>query len=496
MTSDTIAKRGNPPQPLPARQLGAPRRSPRGRWWKRGLLAVGGLAALSASAAALLTGAMSSQQAGPKLTHTITRGDLLVAVTEQGILESAENTEIKCKVRGRNTVTWVIESGTVVQPGDELMRLDTLFMDEQIAERTKYSLSSKSAAEQSKANVATAELAVTEYERGRYVSELLTLERDLAIAESDLSGAQNMLSHAQLMAESGYASELDVEESAFAVTLAELDLDIKKTEIEVLQRFTRKEELQTLKGNLAAEKANHAANVERAMADTSRLARALGEFEHCVVKAEKGGLVIHPSAARWENAPEIAQGTTVHKDQVLLLMPDLAKMQVKVGIHESVIDHMQPGLTARVMLPDKTLDGTVFSVASITRPAGWWTGNEVRYDTIIQLPAVAGLRPGTSAEVEVLIARHEDVLTIPVAAVAETAEGDFFCWVKTAQGTRRRTLALGDSNDVFTVVEAGLKEGDQVVLNPLAFANHRQTPLDRSASAPTPESSPTNLMKP
>ncbi len=177
-------------------------------------------------------------------------------------------------------------------------------------------------------------------------------------------------------------------------------------------------------------------------------------------------------------------------------MPDLAKMQVKVGIHESVIDHMQPGLTARVMLPDKTLDGTVFSVASITRPAGWWTGNEVRYDTIIQLPAVAGLRPGTSAEVEVLIARHEDVLTIPVAAVAETAEGDFFCWVKTAQGTRRRTLALGDSNDVFTVVEAGLKEGDQVVLNPLAFANHRQTPLDRSASAPTPESSPTNLMKP
>jgi hypothetical protein len=232
------------------------------------------------------------------------------------------------------------------------------------------------------------------------------------------------------------------------------------------------------------------------MADASRLARALEEFEHCVVKAEKGGLVIHPAAARWENAPEIAQGTTVHKDQVLLLMPDLAKMQVKLGIHESVIDHLKLRLPARVTLPDKTLDGTVFSIASVTRPAGWWTGNEVRYDTIIQLPSVEGLRPGTSAEVEVLIARHEDVLTIPVAAVAETAEGNFFCWVKTAKGTRRRTLALGDSNDVFTVVEAGLKEGDQVVLNPLAFANHRQTPLDGAASEPTPESSPTSLMNP
>ena len=66
------------------------------------------------------------------------------------------------------------------------------------------------------------------------------------------------------------------------------------------------------------------------------------------------------------------------------------------------------------------------------------------------------------------MARHEDVLTIPVAAVVETDEGDF-CWVKTAEGAQRRSLQLGDSNDVFIVVEAGLKEGDEVVLNPTAF---------------------------
>ena len=57
---------------------------------------------------------------------------------------------------------------------------------------------------------------------------------------------------------------------------------------------------------------------------------------------------------------------------------------------------------------------------------------------------------------------------IPVAAVVETDEGDL-CWVKTAKGAQRRKIKLGDSNDVFTVVEAGLKEGDQVVLNPFAF---------------------------
>jgi len=225
--------------------------------------------------------------------------------------------------------------------------------------------------------------------------------------------------------------------------------------------------LQTLKGNLAATKAHHEANAERAIADASRRDRALEEIKHCVVKAERSGLVIHPNAAKWETAP-IAEGATVHKDQVLLLMPDLSKMQVKVGIHESVIDRMKEGLSARVTLPDKTLDGTVSSVASVTKPAGWWTGNEVRYDTLIQLPSVEGLRPGMSAEVEVIIAQYEDVLTIPVAAIVESDKGHF-CWVKTAQGAQRRTLVLGDSNDVFTVVEAGLKEGDEVVLNPLAF---------------------------
>jgi len=471
MAIDTLPERHIPPAPARAQRSSEHRRSPLRPWWRRGLLAFGVLAILAA-AAALIPGGMWSRDAGPRLTHTIKRGDLLVTVTAQGMLESSENTEIKCKVRGRSTVIWVIDSGTVVEPGDELVRLDTLFIEEQIDERTKYAHWSRSAAERSKANVARAKLAVSEYEKGRYVAELMKLEKDLAIAESKLRSAENMLAHAKLMAGSGYVSDLDVEEKEFALAQAKLDVEVKTTEIDVLKQFTKAEQLQTLKGNLAATQATHEANAERAMADASRRDRALEEYKHCVVKAERGGLAIHPSAARWHNAPEIAEGATVHKDQVLLLMPDLTKMQVKVGILESVVDRLKPGLSARVTLPDRMLQGTVSEVASVTKPAGWWTGNEVRYDTIIVLPPVAGLKPGMSAEVEVLIARHEDVLMIPVAAVVETDEGSS-CWVKTAKGIKRRPLKLGDTNEVFTVVEAGLTEGDEVVLNPFAFQEAR-----------------------
>jgi multidrug efflux pump subunit AcrA (membrane-fusion protein) len=417
----------------------------------------------------------SSREFGPRLTHAITRGDLLVTVTEQGTLESSNNTEIKCQVRGENnTIIWVIESGTEVQPGDELLRLDTLLIEEEISERTKFAHLSRSVAERSWADVEKAKLAISEYREGRYVSQLATLEKDLAIAESRLRTTRNMRDHAKMMFESDYVSELEVEEKEFAVAQADLAVKLVETQIKVLKRFTKEEELATLRGNLAADEAQHEADKERAYADEQRLKRAEKELQHCVVKAKRSGMVIYPSAEEWKEAPEIEEGATVHKDQVLLLMPDLSKMQVKVGIHESIVDRIRPGLAARVTLPEKALDGTVSSVSAVTRPAGWWTGNVVKYDTIIELPSVEGLKPGMSAEVEVIMARHENVLMIPAAAALETKKG-YACWVETAAGTRRRTIELGDSSDMFIVVEAGLEEGDEVVLDPLASIEEAQT---------------------
>ena len=84
------------------------------------------LVAAAAWGSTLIPDANPSWEYGPLVTHTIGRSDLAVTVTEQGTLESSDNTEIKCKVRGQSTVIWVIEGGAEVKPGDELVRLDTL----------------------------------------------------------------------------------------------------------------------------------------------------------------------------------------------------------------------------------------------------------------------------------------------------------------------------------------------------------------------------------
>ena len=178
--------------------------------------------------------------------------------------------------------------------------------------------------------------------------------------------------------------------------------------------------------------------------------------------------MIYPDGEEWENAPKIEEGGTVNKDQTLLLMPDLTQMQVKVGIHESIIDRVKSGMDSNITLNREVLLGEVTYVAEVAKPAGWWTGNVVKYDTIVSLPSTAeGLRPGMSAEVEIVLARHQDVLTIPTSACLEI-QGEFVCWVKTRSGAERRVLELGDSSTMFILVESGLNEGEQVILDPLA----------------------------
>lgn len=402
---------------------------------------------------------------GPLLTHTVERGDLIVSVVEQGTLESKENLEIKCKVRGENTIIWVIENGSIVEEGQELLKLDTLAIEDAINERSKYALWSLSGAEQAAAQARRAEIAIKAYLEGTFVTELKNLEKDRAIAESNLRTEENMRKHTQRMFDRGYVSELDLEERKFAVTQAQLNVEEKITAIEILKKFTKKEELERLKGDLKAAQANQSSLEERAKMDGTRRDLAVEELSQCLVKAPKAGMVIFPKAKAWERQPDIEEGATVHRNQTLLLMPDLENMQVKVGIHESIIERVKEGLKAKIAIPGLKMDGEVTSVASVARPAGWWTGNIVKYDTIVGLPQIDDLRPGMSAEVEIVLAEHFDVVRVPVAAILETVEGDL-CWVETENGTERRELVVGDSNDVFVMVESGIEAGEKVVLNP------------------------------
>lgn len=450
------------------------------------IAAVLGIMAIIGAAAGAAFWPGSSSESREYLTHSIKRGALTVSVTEQGTLESSNNTEIKCKVRGFSTVTYVVPTGTVVEKGQELVRLDTKVIEEQHSLTKTNTFIAQATLAQTEANVEKAKIAIDAYEQGRFKSQLQALEKELAAHKRNLRTARKMYERSRSLFRQGYVTDLEVEGNAFTVTQAELELKVKETEIKVLKDFTRKMQLETLHGNKTASESKLAADQAGLAMEIKRRDRAAQELEDCVIRAEASGLVIYPSAASWKSTPDITEGATVRKDQVLLLMPDLTQMQVKLGIHESVIDRVKPGLKAIVTLPDRTLEATVSEVASVTRPAGWWTGNVVKYDTVIELPSDEGLKPGMSAEVEVILAVHPDVLLIPVAAVVETEDG-VFCWVQGELEPEKRLIELGDSNDVFIEVLAGLKEGEEVILNPTALVEEAEEDALKTLTQSSPK---------
>lgn len=399
--------------------------------------------------------------------HTVTRGELIVSLTELGTLESSNNTEIKCRVRGDSTITFVIESGTEVEAGDLLVKLETLAIEEEISERTKFYHLAESQVARSAADVERSRLAISEYEEGRFVSQLAALQKNLAVAESRLLNARNRLKHSKMLSRSEYASDLELEEKEFTLSQAELTVKLTKTEIDVLQNFTKKEELVRLRGELKSAEATHKANVEQALADKNRLDRAKEELGYCTILAKRSGLVIYPTGEEWKNAPEIEEGATVRKDQILLLMPDLTQMQIKVGVHESVVKRVTIGMKANVTLNRKLLPAEVTYVASVAKPASWWTGNVVKYDALVSFPPENGMRPGMSAEVEIVIAQYDDEVVVPAAACIETESG-FACWVQQQTGRERRSLEIEDGNNMFLLVRSGITAGEQVILDPLA----------------------------
>ncbi len=397
----------------------------------------------------------------------------MVTVTENGAVESSNNKEIKCFVKGGSTVLWVIETGTLVKPGDELVRLDQSQIEDKILQQKivyETALANKITAE---SDVAVARTSVTEYLEGTYVEERSLIEKEIFESEQAVRKAQLSYQSSLRLAARGLLKELQIQGEKFSVESAQRDLTLKKTRLDALEKYNKTKSIQELQSKLSAAEAKLASYEASLALEEARLEREKKQLENCVIRADTAGMVIFPSMAAWKDTPDITEGATVREQQTLLMIPDVSQMQVKVGIHESKIDRLRIGMKAKVQLQDLTLDGEVSEIAEVTRPAGWWTGNLVKYDTIIKLPSHHGLKPGMSAIVDIVFAQHDDVLTVPVAAIIEGVGGSF-CWVQSSQGIRKRLVRVGDTNDQFTVVLDGLTDGEDVILNPLAFVEEAQ----------------------
>ena len=443
-----------------------------GRLLKRSLLAASAIAVIALIVVGVRR-AMPETSTATQLTHTIQRGDLKVTAIETGTLESSNNVEVRSKVWGWKTVNWVIESGTDVKKGDLLVELDDSEMEKKVDEAKINLHNTKADVITAESNVSVAEKSIDEYLQGTFVEERTSILQEIFDAEQEVTKADLSFRSTLRLAAKGLIEQIQVDGERFKLDSVRQKLELKKTRLKALEEFKREKQKEKLESDLRAAEARLEAARARLDLNQTNLDQVEEQLAFHTIVAPQSGMVIHPKSAEHRSGPDVEEGANVHTNQVLLIMPDLKQMQVKLGIHESMIDRVHPGLTANVTIGDTVIEGKVSEVAKVTKPATWYTGNVVKFDTIVAIEGRDGLKPGLSAAVEIVIAEHKDVLTIPVAAVVESGDRRY-CWVESPTGPQRREIQLGDSNDLFIVVESGLKEGDEVVLNPMAFIKDAQ----------------------
>ena len=444
--------------PAPARR--------RGRWvWPIALAAL--LFAAATFSAQRLGWGAGRGESDAEIVR-VRRGDVLKTLVVEGSVESARNIELKCQLAGGSTLLWIIPDGSPVREGDELARFDSSLLDEQVSAQTILVEQARAAKISAERSVSAAEISVQEYREGLYAQTRQQLELAALLAEHNLNQAENKLTQARKLTRGGFINAVQLGGEIDGLERAKLDLGVARRAIEVLDKFTKPKtiaELESLRDG--AQATLHAAEATFDL-ESSRLDRLKTQLTYCVLRAPQDGMVIYANDPRSNSgdAPQIQEGANIRQHQTVLQLPNLDRMQVRALVHESQMFQLHPGLKARIRIQEHEYTGVVETLANQPERTRRSQPQIKQYAATVRIEqSPENLRPGQTAETEILLAHRDDVLTAPVTAVVQQGD-DVWAWVQNGDSTERRAVKLGAVNEKLAEISSGLHEGDVLVSNP------------------------------
>lgn len=408
--------------------------------------------------------------------------DLHVSLRAPGLIQSSSNVEIECELenvsvnsegrtfsaRAASTIIEILPEGTMVKKGDVLCRLDSSEFEELLRQQEIKVLQARADAEKAVLDLKAAEIAFKEYREGVRVQERQELDAELTLAKVEIERQRDRIDWTKKMVGNGYMSEgqLIREEQLMlrsSIALARLQTQIKNhVEFRVPMNTTRLE--------AALERARMEVSFQevRLRRREEQLANVQRQVERCTIRAPHSGILTY---AEDDDDPKIQLGAAVHQRMDLFVLPDLEKMQVVTALHETVLDRVKPGMTARVRveaLPHHELEGQVVNVGRLpvmdrNRRASIDVKN---YSARVQLLTVPpSLKPGMTAEVEIVTAHHPQAIVVPTESVS-VVDGREVCYVANDGVLERRPVTVAPGTPELVHITEGLREGDEVVLNP------------------------------
>ena len=403
-------------------------------------------------------------------------------ILERGSVDSASNVEIRCQVEsaGGLTIISVVPEGTIVKKGDLLVELDSSTLRENVTKQRIAVAGSEAKLAQSKADLRTAELTLTEYLDGKFNEEKKSIANDIASAKEKVRTESDNVSFNKKLLERGYITESQVKAGEYALEQAINEQQIAELKMYVLENFTSKKMVVQYEASIETAKAKVKSDEESLNLDRERLAHLERQLELCQVTAPQDGQVIY-YMPRWGGEEDlIKDGKKVFERQIMLRLPDPSQMQVRGLVNEANIRLVKIGQLATVRLeafPNQVFNGVVRLVNDYPEPSSWMGGSMSKeyMTTVTILDAPEGIKPGLTAEAMIVVNEIPDALQLPVQAVFQYG-GKTYCITYHDGQWDKLEVQTGPSNDKHVVILEGLSEGDEVVLGAWAHRDKVDLP--------------------
>lgn len=392
------------------------------------------LALVSMLALVVLVIWWSSGDEQEHLLTTAQRGDLVITVQATGEL-NAENSEKILGPRGmRRAGVWnvkitdLVPEGTYVKEGDFIATLDRT----ELANKLK-----ETAAELDKTQ--------SEFKASRLDTALTMRE-----ARDNLINLKYALEEKQLiLSQSKY-------EPPATIRQAEIDLEKAK------RAYEQAVENYNIKQDQAEAKVSQVAATLRQT--QMKYDQSIATIEEFTIKAPKSGMLVYHRD--WDGR-KIQIGSQVSAwNPIVATLPDLSSMVSQTYINEIDISKIKVGQRVDIAVdafPDRSYGGQITTVANVGEQLPNSDAKVFEVNILLDQTDTI-LRPSMTTANEILIEQFEDVVYVPIESVLKHDSVPYVN-VDAGLGWVPTEVKTGPANENYIIIEAGLKEGDKVLLS-------------------------------
>ncbi|HZU38505.1 MAG TPA: hypothetical protein VFA18_21450 [Gemmataceae bacterium] len=450
-------------------------------------------------------------------TAKVKKEPFKVELTLKGVFEAEQMHELAIHPKsttggplpGGLVVVHAIPHGRSVKKGDILVQLDTEKLDRAIKDRKADRTLARLALKEAEAELPLLEqslpldLAAAERTK-RYADEdykkFVSVDRPLGVESAEqmvkyatyrLEAAREELKQLQSMYRDKDLTEeteeyilkrqrQEVKDAEFYLKIAmnqrdqTLQTTLPRREIGMKEDTVRQTlALDRVKNSSPVTLARKKISLKKQQDDLRRSSDDLRDLEQdreaLTVRAPADGIVYYGkySDGQWSPAAQMEAKLRPHgtlmPDEVFMTVVGVRPLSIRATVEEKDLHALRPaenGTAVPAGYPRLKLPAKLTSVSTVPQGPGKFEA-QLAVDLGKRADAIM---PGMAAEVKLTTYHKQDALTVPASAVFVEDDGESH-YVYLAQGHKKHTVKVGESNGKRTEILDGLHAGEEILLN-------------------------------